>query len=67
MEVYYHKTDGGAEYLSTNYVECPNGHREGTTPFFARIDSGVIQLFPAMVRELGFDRIVVGNVIINCE
>ena len=29
MRLYYHKTDGGAEYLFDAYIECPNGHREG--------------------------------------
>lgn len=29
MELYYHKTDGGAEYYCAEYVECPNGHKEG--------------------------------------
>ena len=29
MRLYYHKTDGGAEYLSDAYIECANGHREG--------------------------------------
>lgn len=30
MELYGHKTNGGAQYYSTTYVECPNGHKEGT-------------------------------------
>ena len=29
MRLYYHKTDGGAEYLTDTYLEF-NGHREGT-------------------------------------
>lgn len=28
--LYYHRTDGGAEYLSDSFVESPNGYREGT-------------------------------------
>ena len=28
-ELYYHKTDGGAEYLTDKYILCPNGHKEG--------------------------------------
>jgi hypothetical protein len=28
--LYYHKTDGGAEYLTDKYIECPNGHKEGS-------------------------------------
>ena len=27
--LYHHKTDGGAEYLTDKFVECPNGHKEG--------------------------------------
>lgn len=28
-ELYYHKTDGGAEYLTDKYILCPDGHKEG--------------------------------------
>ena len=27
--LYYHKTDGGAEYLTDKFVICPNGDKEG--------------------------------------
>ena len=30
MELYGHRTSGGAQYYSTTYVECSNGHKEGT-------------------------------------
>jgi len=29
IELYYHKTGGGAEYLTDKFIECPNGHKEG--------------------------------------
>jgi len=29
MRLYYHKTDGGAEYLMDKYTVCPNGSKEG--------------------------------------
>lgn len=29
MKLYYHKTDGGAEYLMDKYITCPNGEKEG--------------------------------------
>ena len=29
MKLYYHKTDGGAEYLFDTYLQCQNGHKEG--------------------------------------
>jgi hypothetical protein len=31
MRLYYHKTDGGAEYLTDTYIVCPNGHKEGVS------------------------------------
>jgi hypothetical protein len=27
--LYYHKTDGGAEYLTDKFIVCPNGEKEG--------------------------------------
>lgn len=27
--LYYHKTGGGAEYLTDKFVVCPNGTKEG--------------------------------------
>ncbi len=45
MRMYYHKTDGGAEYLSDTFILCPNGHKEGTrtskTRFVVRIDGDI--------------------------
>ena len=29
VKMYYHKTDGGAEYLTDKFVRCSNGHKEG--------------------------------------
>ena len=29
IKLYYHKTDGGAEYLMDKYSVCPNGSKEG--------------------------------------
>ena len=46
MKLYYHKTDGGAEYYSTTFIECPNGHREGTTEgVVLRTDGNEIEVF----------------------
>jgi len=46
--LYYHKTDGGAEYLSSAYIECPNGHREGTftadVKVLLRVDGGELEI-----------------------
>ena len=45
MRLYYHKTDGGAEYLYDTFIECPNGHQEGTitdqTQYVVRIDGDI--------------------------
>lgn len=42
MKMYYHKTDGGAEYLFDTFIECANGHKEGAitdeTQFIVRLD-----------------------------
>ena len=44
MKLYYHKTDGGAEYLTDKFIECDNGHKEGTfqdAEFIVRIDGNI--------------------------
>ena len=45
MKLYYHKTDGGAEYLFDTYIECDNGSKEGVlndeTKYVVRIDGDI--------------------------
>lgn len=45
MKLYYHKTTGGAEYLFDTFIECDNGHKEGTinnkTKYVVRIDGDI--------------------------
>ena len=45
LRLYYHRTDGGAEYLMDTFIECPGGHREGTvndkTKYIVRIDGNI--------------------------
>jgi len=45
IKLYYHKTDGGAEYLFDTFIECKNGHREGVinsdTNYMVRIDGDI--------------------------
>ncbi len=45
MKLYYHKTDGGAEYLFDTYIKCDNGHKEGVindkTKYMVRIDGDI--------------------------
>ena len=41
MKLYYHKTGGGAEYLTDKFIVCPNGGKEGTiegAEYIVRID-----------------------------
>lgn len=45
MNLYHHKTDGGAEYLYDTFIECKNGHKEGVindkTRVVVRIDGDI--------------------------
>lgn len=45
IKLYYHKTDGGAEYLFDTFIKCPNGHKEGVindrTKYVVRIDGNI--------------------------
>lgn len=44
IKLYYHKTDGGAEYLMDAFLECENGHREGIfegAKYIVRIDGDI--------------------------
>ena len=45
MKLYYHKTDGGAEYLMNTYIKCESGHKEGVlndkTKYVVRIDGNI--------------------------
>ena len=46
-KLYYHKTDGGAEYLTDKYIKCPNGQKEGITQgatTIIRIDGGELEI-----------------------
>jgi len=45
MRLYYHKTDGGAEYLFDTFIDCENGQKEGVltdrTKYVIRIDGNI--------------------------
>lgn len=59
MELYYHKTDGGAEYYSTTYIECPDGHKEGTAKgIILRTDGNEIEIFAEKIKQLGFNLVI---------
>ena len=55
MRLYYHKTDGGAEYLSDTFIKCRNGHREGivndSTKYSVRIDGDITKDAELFIRE----------------
>jgi hypothetical protein len=55
MRLYYHKTDGGAEYLFDTFVECPNGCKEGVinddTRYVVRIDGDITKDAELTVRN----------------
>jgi len=58
MQLYYHMTDGGAEYYGPNYIECENGHREGVSPFIMRTDGGEIEIFLDRLKEQGIKLVI---------
>jgi len=45
MKLYYHKTDGGAEYLFDTYIKSESGRKEGAitdkTRYVVRIDGDI--------------------------
>jgi len=55
MKLYYHKTDGGAEYLYDTFAECKNGHKEGVitdeTKYLIRIDGDIAKDAELTVRK----------------
>ena len=54
IKLYYHKTDGGAEYLTDKFIVCPNGEKEGIfkgANYVVRLD-GEPELMTAINLEL---------------
>ncbi len=44
IKLYYHKTDGGAEYLTDKFIMCPDGSKEGIfkgVKYIVRIDGDI--------------------------
>ena len=58
MKLYYHKTDGGAEYLFDTFIVCPSGHKEGNlndkTKYVVRIDGDITKDAELMIKEDNF-------------
>ena len=56
MKLYYHKTDGGAEYYCTNHID---GSEEGDVrTAVLRIDGDVFELNTYKLAQLGLDVII---------
>lgn len=58
MDLYKHTTGGGAEYYSVNYIECPNGHKEGVLPYIMRVDGGEIEIYTKQLEKLGIKLVI---------
>jgi len=47
IKLYYHKTDGGAEYLFDTFIKCKDGGNEGIinnkTKYIVRIDGDIMK------------------------
>jgi hypothetical protein len=56
MKLYYHKTDGGAEYLMNTFIERPDGNKEGIindeTRYIVRIDGDITKDAELTIRAI---------------
>jgi hypothetical protein len=56
MKLYYHKTDGGAEYYSTKHVNgCDEGSLDGLV---MRTDGDEIEIFTSRLKEQGIKLVI---------
>lgn len=54
LQLYYHKTDGGAEYLMDTFIVCPKGEKEGVfkgAKYVVRIDGNIEKDATISIRE----------------
>lgn len=54
LQLYYHKTSGGAEYLTDKFIECDDGHKEGIfqgAHYIVRIDGDITKDAELFIRE----------------
>lgn len=59
MQLYYHKTDGGAEYYSTKHIE---GSEEGAIDgVIMRTDGGEIEIYSDAIRAQGLRLTITGG------
>ena len=62
MQLYYHKTDGGAEYYSTTYTDAPDGTKEGTLEgVVLRTDGNEIEVFTDSIEAQGLKLKITGR------
>ena len=58
MELYYHRTDGGAEYYSTTHADgCSEGTIEGV---IMRTDGDEIEIFADRIKAQGLQLVISG-------
>lgn len=58
MQLYYHRTDGGAEYYSIQCTTTPDGTKEGIAPFILRTDGDEIEVFTEAIEAQGIKLII---------
>lgn len=59
MKLYYHKTDGGAEYYSLTFIECGDGTKEGTMPgVILRTDGNEIEIYTKNLEKFGVKLVI---------
>ena len=54
MKLYYHKTDGGAEYLTDKFIISPDGSKEGIfegSKYIVRIDGDIEKDAELFIKE----------------
>ena len=63
MKLYYHQTDGGAEYYSLDFVTCPDGSKEGLNGpgTVLRTDGDEIEVFCHKLQARGIKLIIHGS------
>ena len=63
MELYGHRTNGGAQYYSTTYVDCLKKKKEGTFEgVVLRTDGGILELCNyKQLKKAGFDTLILPN------
>lgn len=56
MKLYYHKTDGGAEYYSLSHL--PNSDEADLYGTIMRVDGGEIEIFMSALQEHGIELVI---------